>query len=64
MGWTFPWSSSHGTNYNFDLQISRPEATREFLAGGVAPVATQLAQECGTEAAAYLRGGGTPPRHR
>src|SRR5260221_5834640 len=36
MGWTFPWASSHGTNYNFDLQISRPEeAKREFLAGGV-----------------------------
>ena len=51
----FPWASSHGINYNFDLQISRPEeATREFLAGGVPPVATQLAQECGTEAAAYL----------
>ncbi len=55
MGWTFPWASSHGTDYNFDLQISRQEeATREFLAGGVPLVATQLAQECGTEAAAYL----------
>ena len=55
MGWTFPWASSYGTDYNFDLEISRPEeATREFLADGVPPVATQLAQECGTEAAAYL----------
>lgn len=55
MGWSFPWASSYGSDYNFDLEISRPEeATRELLAGGVPPVATQLAQECGTEPAAYL----------
>jgi predicted dithiol-disulfide oxidoreductase (DUF899 family) len=55
MGWSFPWASSEGSDYNFDLEISRPEeATREFLAGGVPAVAAQLAQECGTEPAAYL----------
>jgi predicted dithiol-disulfide oxidoreductase (DUF899 family) len=55
MGWTFPWASSYGSDYNFDLEISRPEeATREFLAGGIPPVAAELAQECGTEPAAYL----------
>jgi predicted dithiol-disulfide oxidoreductase (DUF899 family) len=55
MGWSFPWASSYSSDYNFDLEISRPEeATREFLAGGAPPVATQLAQECGTEPAAYL----------
>jgi len=55
MGWSFPWASSYGSDYNFDLEISRPEeATREFLAGGVPAVAAQLAQECGTEPAAYL----------
>ena len=55
MGWNFPWASSYGSDYNFDLEISRPEeATREFLAGGVPPVAAELAQECGTEPAAYL----------
>ena len=55
MGWKFPWASSYGSDYNFDLEISRPEeATREFLAGGVPPVAAELAQECGTEPAAYL----------
>jgi predicted dithiol-disulfide oxidoreductase (DUF899 family) len=55
MGWTFPWASSQGTDYNFDLEISRPvEATREFLAGGVPAVVARLAQECGTEPAAYL----------
>jgi predicted dithiol-disulfide oxidoreductase (DUF899 family) len=26
MGWTFPWVSSHGTDFNFDYQVSfRPE---------------------------------------
>src|SRR5262249_29808388 len=55
LGWTFPWVSSHGSDYNFDLEISRPEeATREFLAGGVPAVAARLAQDCGTEPAAYL----------
>jgi predicted dithiol-disulfide oxidoreductase (DUF899 family) len=55
MGWSFPWASSYGSDYNFDLEISRPEeATRESLAGGVPPVVTLLAQECGTEPAAYL----------
>ena len=55
MGWSFPWASSHGSDYNFDLEVSRPEeATREFLAGGVPAVAAQLARECGTEPAAYL----------
>jgi predicted dithiol-disulfide oxidoreductase (DUF899 family) len=55
MGWSFPWASSYGSDYNFDLEISRPEeAIREALAGGVPPIAVQLAQECGTEPAAYL----------
>src|SRR5436190_3578149 len=48
MGWSFPWVSSHGSDYNFDLEISRPEeATRQFLAGGVPSVAAEHAQECG-----------------
>jgi predicted dithiol-disulfide oxidoreductase (DUF899 family) len=55
MGWSFPWVSSHGSDYNFDLEISRPEdATRQMLAGGVPEVAARLAADCGTEAAAYL----------
>ena len=55
MGWTFPWASSHGSDYNFDLETSHPqEAAREFLAGGVPAVAARLAQDCGTEPAAYL----------
>ena len=55
MGWSFPWASSYGSDYNFDLEISRPEqATRELLAGAAPPVVTRLAEECGTGPAAYL----------
>jgi predicted dithiol-disulfide oxidoreductase (DUF899 family) len=55
MGWTFPWASSYGSDYNFDLEISRPEeVTKAALAGGVPPVVTRLADDCGTEPAAYL----------
>ena len=55
MGWSFPWASSYGNEYNFDLEISRTEeATREVLAGGIPPVAAELARECGTEPVAYL----------
>ena len=55
MGWSFPWASSNSSDYNFDLEISRPvEATREILGDSAPPVVTELAQECGTEPAAYL----------
>jgi predicted dithiol-disulfide oxidoreductase (DUF899 family) len=55
MGWTFPWASSHDSDYNFDLEISRPEEqTRQALAGGVPPVLTRIAGDCGTEPAVYL----------
>ena len=55
MGWAFPWASSYDTDYNFDLEISRPEeVTRAALAGGVPPVVTRLADDCGTKPAAYL----------
>jgi hypothetical protein len=55
MGWSLPRASSHGSDHNFDLAISRPEkATRAFLAGAVPAVAGQLARECGIGPAAYL----------
>jgi predicted dithiol-disulfide oxidoreductase (DUF899 family) len=55
MGWSVPWASSHGSDYNFDLEISRPEeAAREFPAGGVPDVVGRLARDCGTEPAAYI----------
>jgi predicted dithiol-disulfide oxidoreductase (DUF899 family) len=55
MGWSFPWASSYQSDYNFDLEISRPEETaRQWLAGGVPPVVARFAQDCGTEPASYL----------
>jgi predicted dithiol-disulfide oxidoreductase (DUF899 family) len=55
MGWSFPWVSSRGSDFNFDFEVS---ATREKLAPmleqGVPPVVERLAAECGTDAAGYL----------
>jgi len=55
MGWDFPWASSHGSDYAFDMGISYPlETARGWLAGGVPPVAAKNAEECGTEPAVYV----------
>jgi predicted dithiol-disulfide oxidoreductase (DUF899 family) len=55
MGWSFPWVSSEGTDFNFDFQVS---ATREqvapFLEGGTPPVVAQMAADCGTDPAGYM----------
>jgi predicted dithiol-disulfide oxidoreductase (DUF899 family) len=69
MGWTFPWASSFGCDFNFDFNISITEEQQR--AGGVEynyrrgghpivekdlpePVA-QFAATCGTDAATYVR---------
>ena len=69
MGWTFPWASSLGGDFNFDFNVSITEAQQR--AGAVeynyrraghaidatpvpAPVA-QFAASCGTDAPAYRR---------
>ena len=55
LGWDFPWASSYGSDYAFDLEIAHPtETARGWLAGGVPPVAAKNAQECGTEPAVYV----------
>src|SRR5215470_17388954 len=55
MGWSFPWASSYQSDYNFDLEISRPEETaRQWLASGTPPVVARFARDCGTEPASYL----------
>jgi predicted dithiol-disulfide oxidoreductase (DUF899 family) len=58
MGWTFPWVSSHGTDFNFDFDVSH---TREQLApfldsGNLGPV-PRLAADCGTDPAGYVEEG-------
>jgi predicted dithiol-disulfide oxidoreductase (DUF899 family) len=69
MGWTFPWASSHGGDFNFDFNVSITEEQQRK--GGVeynykrnghpidakplpAPVA-QFAAMCGTDAPTYVR---------
>ena len=70
MGWSFPWASSLGTDFNFDFSVSlteeqqragvveynyRPQdVTPVFEAGGDAPVA-QVAAMTGTDVATYTR---------
>ena len=69
MGWTFPWASSHGGDFNFDFHVSF--TTEQQRAGSIEynyargahamdmvpvpePVA-QLAESCGTDGLAYGR---------
>jgi predicted dithiol-disulfide oxidoreductase (DUF899 family) len=70
MGWTFPWASSFGSDFNFDLNTSYTEeqqrsgvvdynfGTRDVTpvleAGDEGPVA-EFAAMSGTDAATYLR---------
>jgi predicted dithiol-disulfide oxidoreductase (DUF899 family) len=69
MGWTFPWASSLGSDFNFDFNVSFTEEQQRagvidynYQRGGHAldlspppePV-VQLAARCGTNAASYAR---------
>jgi predicted dithiol-disulfide oxidoreductase (DUF899 family) len=69
MGWTFPWASSQGGDFNFDFNIAFTEQQQRegsieynYACGGHAmdeakipePVA-RMAASCGTDAAAYTR---------
>ena len=69
MGWTFPWASSFGSDFNFDLHVSH--ANEEWQAGAVkynfrevdfrgaeqSPVANEFASRTGTDFATYRREG-------
>ena len=55
MGWRFPWVSSEGSDFNFDLQVSAPkEQAARMLEAGTPPVLAQMAADCGTDPAGYL----------
>jgi len=66
MGWTFPWASSHGGDFNFDFNVSITEAQQlkggfEYnyrrgtpLQGNGGPVA-EIAATAGTDAATFMR---------
>ena len=57
MGWSLPWVSSHGSDFNFDFGASHTaEELAPRLAGNLGPV-PGLAAECGTDAAGYLAEG-------
>jgi predicted dithiol-disulfide oxidoreductase (DUF899 family) len=55
MGWSFPWVSSHESDFNFDFSVSAPKETVErMLEAGAPPIVEQLATECGTDPPGYL----------
>jgi predicted dithiol-disulfide oxidoreductase (DUF899 family) len=69
MGWTFPWASSLGSDFNFDFNVSLTEEQQRdggveynYRRGGHAMDATavpepvrQFAAACGTDAPTYAR---------
>jgi predicted dithiol-disulfide oxidoreductase (DUF899 family) len=57
MGWSFPWVSSHGTDFNFDFGASHSrEELAPILEGNLGPV-PRLAADCGTDPAGYMSEG-------
>src|SRR5688500_16550532 len=58
MGWSFPWVSSQGSDFNFDFQASHTEEElAPFLEGGDLGPVPELAAACGTDPAGYLAEG-------
>jgi predicted dithiol-disulfide oxidoreductase (DUF899 family) len=62
MGWSFPWVSSAGSDFNFDFNVSyTEEQLREnmgpVLEGDAPPVLNQMAAETGTDVAGFLSEG-------
>ena len=69
MGWTFPWASSLGADFNFDFNVSFTEAQQRegaieynyqrrghaMDATPVPPPVAQFAAACGTDAPTYSR---------
>jgi predicted dithiol-disulfide oxidoreductase (DUF899 family) len=58
MGWSFPWVSSAGSDFNFDFGASHTEKElKPFLDSGELGPVPGLAAECGTDPAGYLAEG-------
>src|SRR3954465_8858043 len=69
LGWTFPWASSHGGEFNYDFNVSVTEEQQRtgateynFERGGhvidrqeFPPPVHEFAARCGTDAATYTR---------
>jgi predicted dithiol-disulfide oxidoreductase (DUF899 family) len=61
MGWSFPWASSLGSDFNFDFHASHTEEQlAPFLEGDLPAAVVQLATACGTEPAEYVTAGPGP----
>jgi predicted dithiol-disulfide oxidoreductase (DUF899 family) len=56
MGWSFPWASSYGSDFNFDMQASQSDENVKAMLAGWEPTETvnRFAAECGTDPAGYL----------
>ena len=62
MGWSFPWVSSAGSDFNFDFGVSYTEEQVQanagpMLEGEPPPVLQQMARETGTDVPGYLSEG-------
>jgi predicted dithiol-disulfide oxidoreductase (DUF899 family) len=58
MGWSFPWVSSAGSDFNPDFGASHTDdELRPFLEGGNLGPVPGLAAQCGTDPAGYLAEG-------
>jgi predicted dithiol-disulfide oxidoreductase (DUF899 family) len=69
MGWTFPWASSLGSDFNFDFNVSVTEEQQRkggveynyqrgahpLDATQIPPAVSQFAAMCGTDASTYRR---------
>jgi predicted dithiol-disulfide oxidoreductase (DUF899 family) len=68
MGWTFPWASSHGGDFNFDFNVSFTEEQQRagieynYRRGGhlldsaeLPPVVEDFAARCGTDGRTFTR---------
>jgi predicted dithiol-disulfide oxidoreductase (DUF899 family) len=58
MGWSFPWASSAGSDFNYDFNASHTQEQLEpFLKGDIPPTVTLMASACGTDPAGYVAEG-------
>jgi len=68
LGWTFPWASSHGGEFNYDFNVSitekqQLEGSSEYnygrghplVAREIPPIVNEFAARCGTDGATYMR---------
>ena len=58
MGWSFPWASSEGSDFNYDFgATATEEQLAPFLEGDIPPQVAQLAAACGTDVKRYVTEG-------